>query len=63
VSIVYDTGTSFDHWLAKNVTVILSSQNVTNKHPPLVINSSILFDPNYGWPPSRQVQLQIGKSW
>ncbi|HEY0341208.1 MAG TPA: TonB-dependent receptor, partial [Steroidobacteraceae bacterium] len=63
VSIVYDTGSSFDHWLAKNVTVILSSQNVTNKQPPLVINSSILFDPNYGWPPSRQVQIQIGKSW
>jgi hypothetical protein len=33
-----------------------------NKVPPFMINSTILFDPNYGWPPSRQVQLQIGKS-
>jgi hypothetical protein len=39
------------------------SQNITNKVPPFMSNSTILFDSNYGWPPSRQVQLQIGKSW
>ncbi len=60
--LVYDTGTSFDHWLAKNVTVILSSQNVTNKQPPLVINSTILFDPKL-WlaaqPPGPDTDRQV----
>jgi hypothetical protein len=63
IAIVYDTGSSFDSPFARNLTVMLSSQNVTNDSPPLVINSSILFDPSYGWPPSRQVQLQVGKTW
>ncbi|MEJ0038321.1 MAG: TonB-dependent receptor [Gammaproteobacteria bacterium] len=63
ISIVYDTGSNFDSWLSKNISVMLSAQNITNSSPPLVINSTILFDPTYGWPPGRQIQLQIGKSW
>lgn len=63
ISIVYDTGSTFDSWLSKDITLMLSAQNITNSAPPLVINSSILFDPTYGWPPGRQVQMQIAKTW
>jgi hypothetical protein len=63
IAIVYDTGSIFNSWLASILSITLSSQNITNKVPPFMINSTILFDPNYGWPPSRQVQLLIGKSW
>jgi len=28
-----------------------------------VIDNTILYDPAYGWPPSRVIQFQIGKKW
>ena len=62
-AIVYNTGTSPDFWLAKNITLTLSSQNVLNERPPLVLNNTILFDPQTGWPPARVIQFLIGKSW
>lgn len=61
-SIVYNTGMT-DSWLARNLTVTLSSQNLLNERPPRVLNNLVQFDPAYGWPPGRVIQLQIGKSW
>ncbi len=61
-SIVYKTGTTFSG-IGKNITVTLSSQNVLNELPPRVLEDIIQYDPAYGWPPGRVVQLQIGKSW
>jgi hypothetical protein len=63
LAIVYNTGTSPDFWLAKNITFTLSSQNVLNERPPLVLNNTILYDPQTGWPPARVIQFLIGKSW
>jgi hypothetical protein len=34
-----------------------------NELPPRVLEDIIQYDPAYGWPPARVVQLQIGKSW
>lgn len=62
-SIVYSTGTTFDSWLGRNVTVTLSAQNLLNELPPRVLNDLVQFDPAYGWPPARVIQLQVGKSW
>lgn len=61
-SIVYKTGTSVSG-LGQNITVTLSSQNVLNELPPRVLEDLIQYDPAYGWPPGRIIQLQIGKSW
>jgi iron complex outermembrane receptor protein len=62
-SIVYKTGTAFNSWIGNNVTVTLSAQNMLNELPPRVLEDIIQYDPAYGWPPARVVQLQIGKSW
>ena len=63
VAIVYNTGTAVNSWFGRNLTVTLSSQNVFDQRPPRLLNSTIQFDPGYGWPPARVLQLQIGKSW
>jgi iron complex outermembrane receptor protein len=62
-AIVYNTGTTFDSWLGKDITITLSSQNLLNENPPRVLNNLVQFDPAYGWPPARVIQLAIGKSW
>jgi iron complex outermembrane recepter protein len=62
-SILYKTGTTSNSWLANNITVTLSAQNVLNELPPRVLENIVQYDPAYGWPPARVVQLQIGKSW
>jgi hypothetical protein len=62
-AIVYNSGTALNSWFGNNLTVTLSSQNVFDQGPPRVLNSTIQFDPGYGWPPARVVQVQIGKSW
>jgi iron complex outermembrane receptor protein len=62
-SIVYKTGTTFNSWIGNDITITLSAQNLLNELPPRVLEDIIRYDPAYGWPPARVVQLQIGKSW
>ena len=62
-AIVYTTGRAVESWFGRDLTITLSSQNLFNQHPPRVLNGTIQFDPAYGWPPARVVQLQVGKSW
>ena len=63
IAIVYDTVFIFNSWVSQDLSITLSSQIISNKVPPFMINSTIPFDRSYGWPPSRQVQLQLGSSW
>lgn len=66
-ALIYNSGSAADTWWGKDVTLTLSAQNLGNTHSPLVINGSagtgVTFDPLYGWPLSREVQLQIAKKW
>jgi iron complex outermembrane receptor protein len=67
ITLGYDTKTSLGPWIAKNVTVTFSVQNLFDTKPPLVLNGagngSVLFDPANASPLGRVVQLQIGKKW
>ncbi len=66
-AIIYNTRSVFDSWLGKDIMVTLSAQNLANSATPRVVNGSagngVTFDPLYGWPVGREVQLQIGKKW
>ncbi len=66
-ALIYNTGSTSDSWWGKDITVTLSSQNLGNDATPRVINGStgngVTFDPLYGWPVAREVQLQIAKKW
>lgn len=63
LAIVYKSGTALSSFIGDNITFSFSAQNVLNKRPPTVLNNIIQFDPSYGWPPGRVMQLQIGKSF
>jgi iron complex outermembrane receptor protein len=66
-ALIYNSGSASGSWLGKDITVTLSSQNLANNSSPLVVNGSagtgVTFDPLYGWPLAREVQLQISKKW
>jgi iron complex outermembrane recepter protein len=65
----YSTNTIPQQWLAQNVTVTLSIQNLFDTNPPLVINqggaagAGIQFDPANASPLGRVIQIQIGKKF
>jgi iron complex outermembrane receptor protein len=65
----YSTNTIPQQWLAQNVTVTLSVQNLFDTNPPLVLNqggaagAGILFDPANASPLGRVIQIQIGKKF
>ncbi|MGF7171805.1 iron complex outermembrane receptor protein [Sphingobium xanthum] len=64
-----DTGSALDSWLADDMTLIVSVQNLFDVDPPLVVNqsglagSAIRFDPTYGSPLGRVFQVQLGKKF
>jgi iron complex outermembrane receptor protein len=67
LTLIYSTRTSWNSWLGRDVSVVLSSQNLFNSSPPRVLNPAggggpgILFDPANGFPLGRAVQLRISK--
>jgi iron complex outermembrane receptor protein len=67
LTLMYDTGDAFQSWLASNVSITLSIQNLFDEDPPLVVNqaglagSATRFDPTYGSPLGRVVQIQLSK--
>jgi iron complex outermembrane receptor protein len=66
-TLTYDTETSFNSWLANGVSIAFSVQNLFDEDPPLVVNqaglagSSTRFDPTYGSPLGRVLQVQLSK--
>ena len=67
LSLGLDTGEAFDSPFMDGFSVVLSVQNLFDTDPPLVVNqaglagSAIRFDPTYGSPMGRVLQLQVGK--
>lgn len=63
----YATGPSPKWSIAKNLEITLSLQNLLDASPPLAINqsglagSALRFDPTYGSPLGRSIQVQLGK--
>jgi outer membrane receptor protein involved in Fe transport len=55
--------------MAKDSSLTLSLQNLFDADPPLVVNqaglagSALRFDPTYGSPLGRMVQVQLGKKF
>jgi iron complex outermembrane receptor protein len=68
LTLIYSTRSSWSAWLGRDITVVLSSQNLFNSSPPRVLNPAggggpgILFDPANGFPLGRAVQLRISKT-
>ena len=67
LTLSYDTEDAFGSWLMNNTSLTLSVQNVFDEDPPLVVNqaglagSSTRFDPTYGSPLGRVIQVQLSK--
>lgn len=64
-----DTGHALGNWLGNGISLTFSVQNLFDADPPLVVNqaglagSGIRFDPTYGSPLGRVIQIQIGKKF
>ncbi|HTT01029.1 MAG TPA: TonB-dependent receptor [Steroidobacteraceae bacterium] len=67
MTLTYDTGADMQSKLARNFRVMFSVQNLFDKDPPLVLNStsvgSIRFDNLVASPIGRMLQIQLGKRW
>ena len=65
----YDTGSSAGSWFTRDVALTLSVQNLFDTDPPLVLNqaglagSALKFDPTYGSPLGRALQVQLSKKF
>lgn len=69
VSLGLDTGKALQFRPANGISFTFSVQNLFDADPPLVVNqaglagSGIRFDPTYGSPLGRVIQIQVGKKF
>lgn len=66
LTVSYDTGSSSDLSLLRNLRISASAQNLFDKAPPLVLNggaSPILYDPTNASALGRLISIQVTKKW